>query len=112
MWDITFSSMKGRRRTENQDRFVVEEARPGLTVAAVFDGHGPGTNTVDFCANIISAYVRNTEESSAKNSLLLVFKRIAEQASFYTDGSTASVVCLFDSGRIAGAVLGDSLVIL
>jgi serine/threonine protein phosphatase PrpC len=111
-WHITSHSVKGPGRSTNQDRVVIDEVHPGVIVAAVFDGHGRTTDAADFCAKNVARYLSVIQERAARESLLSTFKLLARETESYQDGTTASIACLFDSGKVAAAVLGDSLIML
>lgn len=111
-WHITSHSVKGSDRTANQDRVVVDEIHPGVMLAAVFDGHGHATNAADFCAKNVAQYLTVIQKYTARESLLSTFKLFARETESYQDGTTASVACLFYSGKVVAAVLGDSLIML
>jgi serine/threonine protein phosphatase PrpC len=111
-WNISHDSLKGTKKPENQDRVVVDELTPGITLAAVFDGHGRTNEMVEYCARNIPMHLLGVTEENAVTYLYHAFFAIESYSATYTSGSTASVTLLFDSGRVFVAVLGDSPVVV
>ncbi|CAG7836707.1 unnamed protein product [Allacma fusca] len=131
---IGMSTVRGRRPTQ-EDQCVIEQLAPNILYWAVFDGHG-GSECSKFCAQQMHRHVAywldfQARESSAGAStesdlatvLYNAFQEVNNSfAKWYasnrkgdggdSSGTTATVVLLKDSTKLAIAHVGDSRAII
>ncbi len=110
MWNFSSATRKGDKRSVNQDRSNIVDLANGH-VAIVCDGHGFGNYAVDFCVKALSQKLFHIRPETAQEQLMAIFKEVGEEASTFDSGTTASVACLWNNGKVHTAVLGDSMIV-
>ena len=109
MWTITAAQQPYPGK--DQDRLMVQDIEQGHAVG-VFDGHGRSDDCVEACARIFPKRMKCVKKEDAERGLRDSFAYVAGATASLIGGSTATVACLWDSGRVDASILGDSLIIL
>ena len=107
MWTVRTCS-KGP--TLNVDPIIVKRISGGYFVG-VFFGFEPLDEVRNTAADLFEKQAHELHEYSAKGRLRVLFTSIAEKLKGCHSGTMATVACLWNSGRVTFAILGDSMVV-
>lgn len=109
MWKIESAQRKNTRCDSNKDVISVEHLSRHCTMVGVFDGHGDFDTVARRCAERLVALLRGVSQKKVVSSLSQAFLTLEKELQFETDGSTATIALLWESGFAYTATVGDSL---
>lgn len=107
-WNIESAQKAGTNGWHFQDRIAVWDLTNNVRVAAVFDGHGPSDDAVDYCCARIKELITEAAAYTAQIQLKEACATLAKEVLEKEGGTTCSIALLFPNGFVSTAIIGDS----